>query len=83
MEGWKLDVIQRLKKVCELNGLDIYDEQQKQEMDSVMYISIIVDLEGEFQIEFPDEVLSRNFFEDINSLCNIIENLLYAVKDSN
>lgn len=75
-----MSVMQRLEKVCEVNGLDIYDEQQKQEMDSIMYISIIVDLESEFQIEFPDEVLSKNFFEDIDGLCNIIEDLLCANK---
>lgn len=62
--------------VCRNNGIDIEDEESLKEIDSLAYISTIVELEEEFGIEFPDEVLTENIFTDINRLYNILQVLL-------
>ena len=66
------------KKIIEIlgkNGFDINNLEDNQELDSLTFISCIVDLESEFSIEIPDELLVVNLFEDIDKLTNIIIDL--------
>ena len=44
--------------------------------DSISFISSIVSLEEEFNIEFPDEYLLIEKMNNINNICLIIESLL-------
>ena len=46
----------------EKNGIDIDDRESLEHMNSLEYISILVALEERFEIEFPDVVLTRNLF---------------------
>ena len=43
---------------------------------SISFISSIVSLEEEFNIEFPDEYLLIEKMNNINNICLIIESLL-------
>ena len=45
-------------------------------VDSISFISSIVSLEEEFNIEFPDEYLLIEKMNNINNICLIIESLL-------
>mgnify|MGYP002535201098 CR=1 FL=1 len=40
--------------------------------DSIQAINFIVLLEDEFEIEFPDEVISMDFFESVEFVANAI-----------
>lgn len=44
--------------------------------DSIHFISIIVSLEVEFNIEFPDELLNFEKLQYLDNICIIIEELL-------
>lgn len=70
-----MDVKSRIFRVFESNGLDYADTDSLSETDSLAYISTIVGLENEFGIQFPDEVLAKNMFEDLPNLLLMVENL--------
>lgn len=43
--------------------------------DSIAFMTILVDLEETFQIEFPDEILQIDCFNSLFNLADIILNL--------
>jgi len=44
-------------------------------VDSVMYIAFIVELEGMFNVEIPDEYLLRGNFQTIENICSLLVEL--------
>ena len=44
-------------------------------MTSYASVALMIAVENEFELEFPDAMLSRNVFESIDSIANAIENL--------
>lgn len=50
----------------EENGIDINDQEAIENMDSLEYIATLVSLEEKFKIEFPDAMLTKNMFENMN-----------------
>ena len=50
----------------EENGIDIDDQDDVKHIDSLAYISTLVSLEDKFKIEFPDSMLTKNIFENMN-----------------
>ena len=44
--------------------------------DSLQFITAVVELEMEFEIEIPSELLIYDNFASLNSFCKIIEELL-------
>ena len=44
--------------------------------DSITFMTILVDLEEAFQIEFPDEILQIDCFNSLYNLADIILNLM-------
>jgi hypothetical protein len=57
-----------------------YSEESLLEMDSVTYLSIIVELEEVFGVEFPDEVLASNAFKDMDTFTRVVSSLLPSGK---
>lgn len=72
----KENLVDITTKVFEHNGIDINDKQSIDTMDSLEYISILVGLEQEFDIEFPDSMLVRNMFEDMDGFYELLSFLL-------
>ena len=70
-----MDIEKDVALICEMNGIDINDAKALEEMDSLAYISIIVSLEESFSIQFPDEVLAKNMFDDLTGLYDMIKDL--------
>lgn len=60
-------------------GLFIDDSSENQLVDiiedSIMFISLIVELEEEFKIEIPDEYLVLGGFQEINEICQLINSI--------
>ncbi|MCD7944300.1 MAG: acyl carrier protein [Clostridia bacterium] len=50
-------------------------------MDSITFISIVVEIEAEFNITVPDEMLLIENFKNADSITNIIEQELSKDKD--
>ena len=58
-----------------IEQIAIEDELQSVGMDSISFIQIIIEIEKEFDIEFPDEKLLITEAGTINKLCDIVEAL--------
>lgn len=44
-------------------------------VDSLQFISTVIEIERVFLIEFPDELLTYSVFDSLNGLANIIQTL--------
>lgn len=49
-----MNIREELQNIFEENGVDTSDSQQLREIDSVQYITIIVEIEQKFNIVLPD-----------------------------
>lgn len=67
----------RIVKVFEENGIMIDDFDTILEFDSLTFISIIVCLENEFNIIFPDDFFSKINMMSINMYCEMINKLMH------
>lgn len=72
----KMDVRNKLLMIFEENGINTVNEISLKDIDSLQYISILVSIEEELGIEFPDSVLTQNIMGDIDGLCELIVFLL-------
>lgn len=52
-------------------------------VDSMQFITAIVEIERIFSIEFPDELLLYETFDSLNGLINIIEGILIGSNELN
>lgn len=58
--------------------IDLIDDAR---MDSITFISIVVEIEAEFNITVPDDMLLIENFKNADSITNIIEQELSKEKD--
>ena len=65
----------RLEKLLNESGIQFDREKldESLELDSLHYISIICEIENEFEIEVSDEVLLENKLESFNDFIKLIE----------
>ena len=68
--------LQKIQNCLEENGIEVLNDGTLDNVDSISFISSIVSLEEEFNIEFPDEYLLIEKMNNINNICLIIESLL-------
>lgn len=66
----------------ELNGAEINEEGTIEEIDSITFISLVLDLEAEFNIEIPDEYLLMSVFSSGDNIVSIIETLITSKMDN-
>jgi acyl carrier protein len=77
------DIPARIRKVLKEHGrLSVDASELKDDADlyqagltSHASVSIMLALEGEFEIEFPDQMLSRGVFGSVASIRNAVETL--------
>lgn len=72
------NVKQRIKDVFSRTGYMIDDENRDLNEyipDSLGFINLIIELEDEFVISFPDEILGANTFSNLDSLVCFINDL--------
>lgn len=67
---------EKLYEILEGNGLEYEGEYLVGEVDSLQYMSLMVDIEEEFDIEFPDAFLGENIFSNFERLCEIVWGLV-------
>lgn len=68
----KKEVINKLINIFEDNGIDVENQNIISEIDSLVYMTIIVEIEQIFNIVLPDTVLKENVFNDIDGFSNVI-----------
>lgn len=78
------EIVTEIIHVLEDNGLvrdnEINEENYKEiivsiadQVDSLIYISVLVGIEKLYKIELPDELIERNILYDIDSFVAIID----------
>ncbi len=72
------EIRNRLLNCLDRNGIDFSDETQ--EIDSISFITVIVDIEREFDIEFPDEYLVMDSISSFDKLYEIVSMLVDTKK---
>ena len=65
-----------------MNGAEINEEGTIEEIDSITFISLVLDLEAEFNIEIPDEYLLMSVFSSVDNIVSIIETLITSKMDN-
>lgn len=71
-----MDIMDEIERIFEENGVDAQDKDQLMEMDSLQYMTIIVEIEQKYGIVFPDEYLERNMVEDFEEFVNAVVGLV-------
>lgn len=68
-------IIELTRKYCALQEDNITSETKIKEisLDSLSFISLIVNLEQEFEIQFEDEELNIYDWETVQEIINIVE----------
>ena len=73
-----INVKKRLEKVFNENGLTIDLDNQSSilELDSLQIISLFVSIDDEFNMEIPDEFLTREVLSSFNDFYEMLLNIL-------
>ncbi len=72
----KEEVIKRCETIFDAIGVNISDEELMETLDSLQYISALVELETEFGVQFPDDALAMNMFQDMDGFYELLTSLL-------
>ena len=77
----KQEVIELISELFKDKGFDIdileyVDLIDDLGMDSITFISIVVEIEAHFDIEVPDEMLVLENFKSVDNIVSIVENEL-------
>lgn len=63
---------EKLLEILMDNGLEYEGEYLICEVDSLQYMSLMVNIEEEFDIEFPDDFLGQDIFSNFERLYEIV-----------
>lgn len=72
------NIYNEVRKIFEQNGILVYEEEgiEKLELDSLQFVSSIADLETQFNIQIPDELLNDENLNSMQDFCKLIEKLV-------
>jgi acyl carrier protein len=59
----------------DVETLQVYDDLFQAGMTSHASVNVMLALEEEFDIEFPEEMLQKSTFESVEAICNSIASL--------
>ena len=71
-----MDTKERIMKCLEETGINVLDDGTFENLDSIMFISLIIELECEFAIEFPDQYLLIENFQNTRDIQLLVENIV-------
>lgn len=65
-------IIASIIEKININTLDPDDDLQQMGMDSISFIRVIVTIEEEFEVEFPDDYLIIDNMNTLNKIIDIV-----------
>ena len=71
-----MEIQERLEAILNQYGLSMYSEEKKDGLDSFSFISMIVEIENEFDISIPDDFLTISSFDvkrTFNYIVSVVE----------
>lgn len=79
----KTEIETRILKCFAECGIPVWKEEGEDDIflslfipDSLAFINIVVKIEEEFNVEFPDDLLTMNSFNSLAGLTNIVVEIL-------
>ena len=80
-ETIKQEVIELISELFQDKGFDIdilecVDLIEDMGMDSITFISIVVEIEEHFAVEVPDDMLLFDYFKNVDDIVSIVQNEL-------
>lgn len=70
-----MDIKNEIVRILDEIGIDSSDSQQLININSIQYITIIVEIEQLLEIELPDFILESTIIEDLDVFVNTIINI--------
>ena len=70
-----MDIKTEIERIFEENGINITDPDSLENIDSIQYVTIIVEIEQFFNITLPDYFLVDNALTDFQKLINIVTDI--------
>jgi len=71
-----MNLKETIQKCLNENGIIVSDEGKFEEVNSINFISTIISLEQELEIEFPDEYLLMDIMRSFEHLYEIVESVV-------
>lgn len=68
-----MNIKEELRDILNEYGIAVTDNGKIDGIDSITFVSLIVELEEVYNINFPDELLMLEAIRDIDNLATIIE----------
>lgn len=69
------EIKDKMINILRQNGIIVFEENEVIEMNSLMYISLIVNIEEEFEIEVPDDYLNLNQLNCLSDFVILISSI--------
>lgn len=70
------EIMSKIKDIVERNGIFVTGDTEELEFDSIQFITIIIDIEEEFQIEFNEDNLKIDKMASLEVLCDVVGSLI-------
>lgn len=71
-----MQINERIKECIEDNGIIVLEDGSFDNIDSINFISAIISIESEFDIEFPEEYLLMSTFCDFDNVVLIVNEII-------
>lgn len=71
-----MEIKERIRDCFEENGITITEDGVIGELSSVMFVTLILSLEDEFNIEFSDDYLNYDSVMTLERTCEIVQLLV-------
>lgn len=71
-----MQIKEKVRNIVENNGIQVDENEEFLEMDSIAFVQVIIDLELEFAITIPDEFLRDDIYPNLESLEAVVQEVL-------
>ena len=71
-----MNIHDQIVEIFEENGIDVENADSFNNIESIQYISIIVDIEQKFDVSLPDYILTRDDILNFDQFADIVKEVI-------
>ena len=71
-----MNIHDQIVEIFEENGVDVENADSFYNIESIQYISIIVDIEQKFDVSLPDYILTRDDILNFDQFADIVKEVI-------
>lgn len=71
-----MNIHDQIVEIFEENGVDVENADSFNNIESIQYISIIVDIEQKFDVSLPDYILTRDDILNFDQFADIVKEVI-------